>query len=305
MQTLGYAQPNMRFVEGQIERLDEAGIADSSVDLIISNCVVRPPVLPRGGHTPLAPARAPACTRVHARMATDSCGRAGMQVVPLPCSAGALMPEGRALPTAPRQGRSGVSLTQHAWPLPFLPPPPQINLSPDKARVLREAWRVLAPGGEMFFSDVYCDRRLPQEASFGPRTHAASSCYEQQLAVRRRCAALAGSALREGEQGRADVLNCRPCRPKVLPECPQPVPHLPSTPAASPPAGAHPPGAARRVPGRRAVYRRLHPPVPPGGQRLHAALSTALCTPLGPAGALPPNEAVPHWSPPCHGSVLP
>lgn len=46
-----------------------------------------------------------------------------------------------------------------------LPPPWQINLSPDKARVLREAWRVLAPGGEMFFSDVYCDRRLPQEAS--------------------------------------------------------------------------------------------------------------------------------------------
>lgn len=41
-QTLGYAQPNMRFVEGQIERLDEAGIADASVDLIISNCVVRP-----------------------------------------------------------------------------------------------------------------------------------------------------------------------------------------------------------------------------------------------------------------------
>lgn len=80
-QTLGYAQPNMRFVEGQIERLDEAGIADASVDLIISNCV--------------------------------------------------------------------------------------INLSPDKARVLREAWRVLAPGGEMFFSDVYCDRRLPQEV----RTH--------------------------------------------------------------------------------------------------------------------------------------
>lgn len=41
--------------------------------------------------------------------------------------------------------------------------PPQINLSPDKAAVLREVYRVLAPGGEMFFSDVYCDRRLPRE----------------------------------------------------------------------------------------------------------------------------------------------
>jgi arsenite methyltransferase len=36
-----------------------------------------------------------------------------------------------------------------------------INLSPDKAAVLREVYRVLAPGGEMHFSDVYCDRRLP------------------------------------------------------------------------------------------------------------------------------------------------
>lgn len=38
-----------------------------------------------------------------------------------------------------------------------------VNLSPDKPRVISEAYRVLAPGGEMFFSDVYCDRRLPKE----------------------------------------------------------------------------------------------------------------------------------------------
>lgn len=39
-----------------------------------------------------------------------------------------------------------------------------VNLSPDKHRVLSEAYRVLAAGGEMYFSDVYSDRRMPQEA---------------------------------------------------------------------------------------------------------------------------------------------
>ena len=78
---LGYPESNMRFVKGEIEDLKGAGIADGSVDVIISNCVV--------------------------------------------------------------------------------------NLSPNKRAVLEEAFRVLAPGGEMFFSDVYCDRRLPREA----RTH--------------------------------------------------------------------------------------------------------------------------------------
>ena len=36
-----------------------------------------------------------------------------------------------------------------------------VNLSPDKRRVIREAYRVLRPGGEMHFSDVYADRRVP------------------------------------------------------------------------------------------------------------------------------------------------
>ncbi|WP_136805211.1 arsenosugar biosynthesis radical SAM (seleno)protein ArsS [Desulfosediminicola flagellatus] len=35
-----------------------------------------------------------------------------------------------------------------------------VNLSPDKPRVLSEVHRILKPGGEFYFSDVYADRRL-------------------------------------------------------------------------------------------------------------------------------------------------
>ena len=38
-----------------------------------------------------------------------------------------------------------------------------INLSPDKESVLKEAYRVLKPGGELYFSDVYSDRRVPDD----------------------------------------------------------------------------------------------------------------------------------------------
>ena len=38
--TLGYKAPNMRFVSGRIEALGQAGIADGSVDLVISNWCV-------------------------------------------------------------------------------------------------------------------------------------------------------------------------------------------------------------------------------------------------------------------------
>jgi SAM-dependent methyltransferase len=37
-----------------------------------------------------------------------------------------------------------------------------INLSPDKESVLKEAYRVLKPGGELYFSDIYSDRRVPE-----------------------------------------------------------------------------------------------------------------------------------------------
>ena len=37
-----------------------------------------------------------------------------------------------------------------------------INLSPDKEAVLKQAFRLLKPGGELYFSDVYSDRRVPE-----------------------------------------------------------------------------------------------------------------------------------------------
>lgn len=37
-----------------------------------------------------------------------------------------------------------------------------INLATDKDKVLKDAYELLKPGGEMYFSDVYSDRRIPQ-----------------------------------------------------------------------------------------------------------------------------------------------
>ncbi len=78
----GYAQSNVEFIDGTIERLDEIGLADEQFDIIVSNCVV--------------------------------------------------------------------------------------NLATDKQAVLEQAWRVLKPGGEMYFADIYTDRRVPAELTKDP-----------------------------------------------------------------------------------------------------------------------------------------
>ena len=73
----GFSKPNVRFLKGYIEKLDELDLEDNYFDIIISNCV--------------------------------------------------------------------------------------INLSPDKEAVLKQAHRLLKPGGEMYFSDVYSSRRIEAE----------------------------------------------------------------------------------------------------------------------------------------------
>ncbi|XP_027503623.1 arsenite methyltransferase isoform X2 [Corapipo altera] len=76
MNKFGYRKPNVEFLHGYMEKLGDAGLADESYDIVISNCV--------------------------------------------------------------------------------------INLTPDKKAVLQEAFRVLKPGGEMYFSDVYASQRLSE-----------------------------------------------------------------------------------------------------------------------------------------------
>lgn len=46
-----------------------------------------------------------------------------------------------------------------------------INLASDKGRIFRAAHKLLKPGGEMFFSDVYGDRRIPLALQNDPVLH--------------------------------------------------------------------------------------------------------------------------------------
>ena len=43
-----------------------------------------------------------------------------------------------------------------------------INLSPAKEKVFSEIWRVLKQGGELYFSDVFADRRVPDKIGKNP-----------------------------------------------------------------------------------------------------------------------------------------
>ncbi|MEO8601071.1 MAG: methyltransferase domain-containing protein [bacterium] len=47
-----------------------------------------------------------------------------------------------------------------------------VNLSPRKDLVLAEVFRVLKPGGELYVSDVFADRRLPPEIATDPVLYA-------------------------------------------------------------------------------------------------------------------------------------
>lgn len=85
MARFGFAESNVDFRQGYIEDLLALGIADNSVDVVISNCV--------------------------------------------------------------------------------------INLSPDKQRVFTEIFRVLKPGGELLFSDVFAGRRVPARFHGDPLLH--------------------------------------------------------------------------------------------------------------------------------------
>lgn len=43
-----------------------------------------------------------------------------------------------------------------------------LNLCMDKSAVLRQAYHLLKPGGELYFSDVYADRRIPPQLATNP-----------------------------------------------------------------------------------------------------------------------------------------
>ncbi len=43
-----------------------------------------------------------------------------------------------------------------------------LNLSPNKEAVFKEIWRILKPGGELYFADIFADRRIPEAVSQDP-----------------------------------------------------------------------------------------------------------------------------------------
>lgn len=66
-----------------------------------------------------------------------------------------------------------------------------INLAVDKEAVLRSAFRLLRQGGEMYFSDIYASRRVPQELTRDPVLYgeclAGALYWSDFCALARRC----------------------------------------------------------------------------------------------------------------------
>lgn len=62
-----------------------------------------------------------------------------------------------------------------------------INLSPDKAKVFQESYRVLKPGGRLVISDIVAERTLPDEIKRDPDAWAAciAGALEQQEYLRK------------------------------------------------------------------------------------------------------------------------
>ncbi len=47
-----------------------------------------------------------------------------------------------------------------------------MNLVPEKEKLYQEIWRVLKTGGELYFSDIFSDRRIPEEVNQDPVLYA-------------------------------------------------------------------------------------------------------------------------------------
>ena len=81
-----------------------------------------------------------------------------------------------------------------------------INLSPDKEAVLQGTYDALREGGELYFSDVYSDRRIPEAV----RQHKVlwGECLSGTCCMRARACDAGESVVR---------LGARSCPPPLLP----------------------------------------------------------------------------------------